>query len=136
MMPKEKDTKKSSSKKAQQMSRREFAVGSMAILGSYSAQETEKVPPLSPEVEAMKLEISDEMKSFMQVRHILDDDVKRVIDHAERTGDKLYQPGKDVFLAKLRVKEVYFYAEYSPIEKGFRIHTAYSHRFLMEEGRP
>jgi len=135
-MPEEKDTKKPSAKKAPQISRREFAVGSMAILGSYSAQETEKVPPLSPEVEAMKLEISDEMKSFMQVRHILDEDVKRVIDYAEKTGNKLYKPESDMFLAKLRVKEVYFYVEYSPIESGFRIHTAYSHRFLMEENQP
>ncbi len=135
-MPKDKDTKKPSSKKAPQISRREFAVGSMAILGSYSAEETEKVPPLSPEAEAMKLEISDEIRSFMQVRHILDEDVKRVIDYAEKTGDKLYKPGSNVFLAKLRVKEVYFYAEYSPIENGFRIHTAYSHRFLMEESQP
>ena len=136
MMPKEKDAKKSNSEKVQQISRREFAAGSMAILGSYSAQDTEKEPPLSPEAEAMKLEISDEMKSFMQVRHILDEDVKRVIDYAEKTGDKLYKPGSDVLLAKLRVKEVYFYAEYSPIENGFRIHTAYSHRFLMEENQP
>jgi hypothetical protein len=135
-MPKERDIKKPSSKKAPQISRREFAVGSMAILGAYSAEETEKVPPLSPEAEAMKLEISDEIRSFMQVRHILDEDVKRVIDYAEKTDDKLYKPGRNVFLAKLRVKEVYFYAEYSPIEDGFRIHTAYSHRFLMEENQP
>ena len=134
-MPKEKDVKKTSSKKTQQISRREFAIGSMAILGSSSAEETDKVPPLSPEAQAMKLKISDEIKSFMQVRHILDDDIKRVIDYAERTGEKLYQQGKEVFLAKLRVKEVYFYVEYSPIEDGFRIHTAYSHRFLIEEDR-
>jgi hypothetical protein len=135
-MPKAKDTKKASAKKAQQISRREFAIGSMAILGTPSAEEMEKVPLLSPEAQAMKLEISDEIKSFMQVRHILNEDIKRVIDYAEKTGDKLYQMGRDVFLAKLRVKEVYFYSEYSPIENGFRIHTAYSHRFLIEENQP
>ena len=135
-MGKEKDKKKPDSEKAPQISRREFAIGSMAIFGAYSAQEMEKVPPLTPEAQAMKLEISEEIKSFMQVRHILDDDIKRVIDYAEKTGEKLYQMGKDVFLAKLRVKEVYFYAEYSPVEGGYRIHTAYSHRFLMEEDQP
>jgi len=136
MMPKEKDAKKANQKKSPQISRREFALGSMAILGAYSAEDTEKLPPLSPEAQAMKLEISDEMESFMQVRHILDEDLKRVIDHAEKTGNKLYQPNTDVFLAKLRMKEVYFYAEYSPVKDGFRIHTAYSHRFLMEEEKP
>lgn len=136
MMPKEKETKKPSPKKAEQISRREFAIGSMAILGAYSAEQIEKIPPLSPEAQAMKLEVSDELKSFLQVRHILDEDLKRVIDHAEKTGEKLYQPEKNIFLSKLRVKEVYFYAEYSPIEGGFRIHSAYSHRFLMEENQP
>ena len=53
MMPKEKDVKKTSSKKTQQISRREFAIGSMAILGASSAEEIEKVPPLSPEAQAM-----------------------------------------------------------------------------------
>ena len=135
-MPKEKDSKETSTKKTKQISRRDFAMGSMAAFRAPSAEQTEKVPPLSPEAQAIKLEISDEIKSFMQVRHILDEDVKRVIDYAERTGDKLFQMGRDVFLAKLHVKEVYFYAEYSPVENGFRIHTAYSHRFLIEEDQP
>ncbi len=136
-MPKGKrNTIKSDTKKTQQISRREFAIGSMAILGSHPVEETEKVPPLSPEARAMKLKMSDEIKSFMEVRHILDDDIKRVIDYAEKSGEKLYQMGKEVFLAKLRVKEVYFYVEYSPVEGGFLIHTAYSHRFLIEEGQP
>ena len=135
-MPKEKDTKNPSPKKGQKISRRKFAIGSMAVLGAYQAEDMEKVPPLSPEAQAMKLEISNEMKSFMQVRHILDEDLKRVIDHAEKTGEKLYQQENNIFLSKLRVKEVYFYAEYEPIEGGFRIHTAYSHRFLIEENQP
>lgn len=135
-MPKEKDAKKSNPQKPPQISRREFAIGSMAILGARSLEEIEKVPPLSPEAQAMKLEISDEIRSFMQVRHILEEDIKRVIDYAEKTGEKLYQKERNIFLAKLRVKEVYFYAEYSPVEGGFRIHTAYSHRFIIEEDQP
>ena len=136
MMPKEKDTKKPARKKSSRISRRDFAMGSMAILGAYSMEEKGKIPPLSPEARAMKLEISDQMQSFMEVRHILEDDLKRVIDHAEKTGEKLYQTDSDIFLSKLRLNEVYFYAEYSPVEDGFRIHSAYSHRFLIEENKP
>lgn len=136
MMPKEKDTKKPVPQKPSQISRREFAMGSMAILGAYSMEEKGKLPPLSPEAQAMKLEISDRMRSFMEVRHILEDDLKRVIDHAEKTGEKLYQKESDILLSKLRMNEVYFYAEYSPVENGFRIHSAYSHRFLIEENQP
>jgi hypothetical protein len=120
----------------QPISRREFALGSMAALGAFSLAPQATLPPLSPEAQAMKLEISDEIKSFMEVRHILEDDLKRVIDHAEKTGEKLYQEDSDIFLSKLRMNEVYFYAEYSPVEGGFRIHAAYSHRFLIEENQP
>jgi hypothetical protein len=118
------------------ISRREFAIGSVAMLGGYAMAGDEPVPPLSPEAKALKLEISDTIRSYMEVRHILDDDVKRVIDHAEKTGEKLYQPDSSVCLSKLRVKEVYFYVEYAPCDAGYRIYTAYSHRFLIEGDKP
>jgi hypothetical protein len=119
-----------------QMSRREFAIGSVAMLGGYSMAEAATVPPLSPEAQAMKLEISDTVQSYLEVRHILEDDVKRVIDNAEKTGEKLYQPDSSFFLSKLHVKDVYFYVEYAPWEGGYKIYTAYSHRFLMEGDKP
>jgi hypothetical protein len=113
------------------ISRREFALGSMAILGAYSLADATTVPPLSAEAQAIKLEIADMTRARMETRHILEEDVKRVIDHAEKTGEKLYEQGTDIFLSKMRVKEVYFYVEYSPIEGGYKIHSAYSHRFLL-----
>ena len=111
-------------------------MGSVAMLGSYALTEAATLPPLSPEAQAMKLEISAEIQSYMEVRHILEDDLKRVIDHAEKTGEKLYQPDSSIFLSKLRVKEVYFYAEYSPSAGGYKIYGAYSHRFLIEGDQP
>jgi hypothetical protein len=119
-----------------QITRREFAVGSVALLGGYSLAESATIPPLSPEAQAMKLDISENMRDIMEAVHILEEDLRRVIDHAEKTGEKLYQPGNDILLSKLRVNEVYFYVEYSPVEGGFRIHDAYSHRFLIVEGQP
>ena len=119
-----------------QISRREFALGSVAMLGSYALAEAATLPPLSPEAQAMKLEISSQIQSFMEVRHILEDDLKRVIDHAEKTGEKLYQPDSSIFLSKLRLKEVYFYAEYAPCPGGYKIYGAYSHRFLIEGDQP
>jgi hypothetical protein len=136
MMSKEKEKKQPTQNNPQPISRREFTLGSVAALGALSLASAAQLPPLSPEAQAMKLEISDEVRSYIEVRHILEEDLKRVIDHAEKTGEKLYQTGNDILLSKLRMNEVYFYAEYSPIEGGFRIHTAYSHRFLMEEYQP
>jgi hypothetical protein len=114
------------------ISRREFALGSMALIGAYSFAETQKLPPLSKEAQAWKLEKSGNVADLMEARHILDDDIRRVIDHAEKTGQKLYEQGTDRILSKLRVRETYFYAEYSPISGGYKIHAAYTHRFFLE----
>jgi hypothetical protein len=117
------------------ISRREFALGSVALLGAYSFAETPKLPPLSPEAQAWELKKAGDAGDLMEARHILDDDARRVIDHAEKTGEKLYEPSTNRLLAKLRVREAYFYVEYSPIAGGFQIHAAYTHR-LMLEGDP
>jgi hypothetical protein len=133
-MPKQEKKKHRTKKKGQPMSRREFAAGSMAMLGAYSLAGAATIPPLPAEAQALKLEMTSDVKDLMEARHILDDDIKRVIDHAEKTGDKLYRPDSDRFLSKLLVQKVYFYVEYSPAEGGYQIHTAYSHRFILEEG--
>lgn len=80
-----------------------------------------------PDVE-IKLAKSEEVIELLDKRHILDDDLKQVIKHAESSGEKLYQPGSDRLLSKYRVGEICFYVEYSPSDDGYRIHTAYAHR--------
>jgi hypothetical protein len=128
-MTKEED-KKQIDKNA--ISRRDFALGSMALFSTYSLAETQKLPPLSPEAQAWKLEKTGDVGDLMEARHILDDDVRRVIHHAEKTGEKLYEQETNRLLSKLRVREAYFYVEYSPISGGYKIHAAYTHRFLLE----
>ena len=115
------------------ISRREFTKGSMAVIGAYSSFSQEAPPPLSANAKALKLEISAEVNALLEERHILEEDIRRVIEHAEKTGRKLYQPGTDRFLSKLRIFEGLFYAEYSPHENAYRIHTAYVHRFKLEQ---
>ena len=110
------------------ISRREFTISSMAALGAAT------LSPLSPDTPAWKIEKSEEVRQLMDEWHILDNDLIKVIEHAEKTGEKLYQPGTDRFLSKVYIQEVYFYTEYSPVEGGYRIHSAYSHRFTLEEG--
>jgi hypothetical protein len=127
----EKKKNRQAQESPQQITRREFAIGSMAILGANALAGAAPLPPLSAEAQAMKLEITQELRSFLEVRHILDDDLKRVIDHAERTGEKLFEHGSERFLSKLRAKDVYFYVEYSLAKEGYQVHTAYTHRFLL-----
>lgn len=77
----------------------------------------------------VELEVSDEVRELLESRHILDDEVKMVIHNAETSGEKLYQPGTNRYLAKLRVGNATFYVEYSATEGGsYIVHTAYSHR--------
>jgi hypothetical protein len=130
----EKDRDEQKPESAKPISRREFAKGSMAVLGAYSSfPQSEQPEPLSAAAKAIKLEISDQIRSYLEVRHVLDDDVRRVIEHAERTGLKLYQQGNQSFLSKLRMGEAMFYVEYSPNKEAYKIHTAYTHRSKLPE---
>jgi hypothetical protein len=115
------------------ISRRDFAKGSMAVIGAYSSLSQEPPPALSDEAKALKLEISDDVRTLLDDRHILEEDIRRVIDHAEKTGLKLYQPGTQKFLSKLRIYEAMFYVEYAVDKDVYRIETAYSHRFKLDE---
>lgn len=76
----------------------------------------------------IKLVKSDAIASLLEERHILDDDIKQVIYNAEATGDKLFQPGGNRFLAKLELSNITFYVEYSVNGGSYVVHTAYSHR--------
>lgn len=84
--------------------------------------------------EKVKLQKSAEVTELLESRHILDDEVKMVIDNAESTGEKLYQPGRDRFLAKKEINEVTYYVEYSVAEENtYVVYTAYSHRTKLVE---
>lgn len=84
--------------------------------------------------ESISLEKSDSVKKLLDVRYILDDEIKMVILNAETTEKKLYQPDNNRFLAKMRIGNVTFYVEYSHVsEKIYIIHTAYSHRAELRE---
>ena len=73
--------------------------------------------------------VKDErVTALLDERHILDEDIKKVIAAAEATGVKLYQPDGDRFLAKLQTENATFYVEYSPAAEGYQIHTAYFHK--------
>ena len=74
----------------------------------------------------------DAVVSLLEDRHILDEDIQQVIQHAEENGEKLYQPDGDRYLAKRRLSEATFYVEYSLSNEGYVVHTAYSHRSVIE----
>lgn len=84
--------------------------------------------------EKVKLQKTAEVTEVLESRHILDDEVKMVIDNAESTGEKLYQPEGDRFLAKKEINEVTYYVEYSVVEENtYVVYTAYCHRTKLVE---
>jgi hypothetical protein len=83
--------------------------------------------------EEIKLQVGDEVKKLLGDRHILEDDVKQVIHHAETEGDKLYQRDENRYLAKLRIGQATFYVEYSIGEGNYIVRSAYAHRAEIQE---
>ncbi len=78
------------------------------------------------------LHVSEEVRARLEDRLILDEDVRRVIAAAERSGRRLLL-GNGHCLASLRPAAVTYWVEYSVGDDGHTIHNAYSHR--MEIGR-
>ena len=74
----------------------------------------------------------DAVVTLLEDRHILDEDILQVIRNGEESGEKLYQPDGDRYLAKRRLSEATFYVEYSMSDKGYVVHTAYSHQSVIE----
>ncbi|HET6436419.1 MAG TPA: heterodisulfide reductase-related iron-sulfur binding cluster [Anaeromyxobacter sp.] len=81
----------------------------------------EKGPP-------MRLDVSPEVLERMERRMILLEDVRKVIEHAESTGQKLEDVTAGRFLASHRPATVTYWVEYSVVPGGFAVHDAYSHR--------
>ncbi len=84
--------------------------------------------------EQICLQIAEDVERLLEDRLILGEDVQKVIHHAESTGKKLINPAIDRFLAFYRPKAVTYWVEYSRIDGGYQVHTAYSHRMVMKSG--
>jgi len=83
---------------------------------------------LCPSWQDVQLDISEEIAKYLEMRHVLEDEIKQVIFYAETTGDKLYQPDIKRFLGKLVIGKVTFYADYTYGEEKFIVNLAYTHR--------
>jgi hypothetical protein len=74
------------------------------------------------------LSISDEVKAAMESKGILEAEIKEAIGPAEETGAKLRDEDGTKFLAKLKIADTFFYAEYQPAGDGFEVLDAYCHK--------
>ncbi|MEA4855195.1 MAG: pyridine nucleotide-disulfide oxidoreductase/dicluster-binding protein [Solidesulfovibrio sp.] len=75
--------------------------------------------------------VSPEVRAVMEARHILDDDVKRTLAHAESTGRKFRNRENGHFLASFTPHRVTYWVEYVMEGATARVFTAYSHRMTV-----
>ena len=80
-----------------------------------------------------RLSVSAAVAAKLEERLILLDDVRFVIDQAERTGRKFLRPENEHLLASGRRGAVTFWVEYAPEGEAFVVYGAYSHRMAVAD---
>jgi Fe-S oxidoreductase len=82
----------------------------------------------------IQLLISQELKEKMDKGYILETDAREVIESSEKSGRKLFNPGKDSFTGHLQIGHTTYWVEYQvKNENRFELLNAYSHRMKIEE---
>lgn len=88
-----------------------------------------------PEHKKIVVVINQEVSDLLNSRHILEEDIQKVIQHAEQTGKHLINPHNSHRLASFKPVRVTYWLEYEPIGRGYVIHNGYSHRMQLPEER-
>jgi hypothetical protein len=83
------------------------------------------------EYDGLKLTIDPEAMKKIDSRRILEEDIRKVIFHAESTGKRMQSRESGNFLAYLQPANVTFWVEYLPEGDGFRVVNAYCHRMKI-----
>ena len=87
--------------------------------------------------EKIVLNIPPEVQQILEERRILISDIRKVIHHAETTGETLFHPATGHAMAAFMPYKTTFWVEYSVSGSGFTLHNAYSHRMeVAGKGQP
>lgn len=86
---------------------------------------------MNPAYKNIRLLIEPQVRTLLEARHILEDDIRKVIHHAEQAKRKLVNPKNGRFLASFKPVRVTYWVEYESTGEGFVIHNAYSHRMIL-----
>lgn len=91
----------------------------------------ENVADAEPDIE---LVLSADVAAMAERRLIMLEDVRQVIRHAERSGEKIIDRRTGHFIASHRPVSVTYWVEYERRGEAFVVHRAYSHRMQVAEG--
>ncbi len=81
----------------------------------------------------IRLSITPETQEILDQRYILDQDIRDVIEYAEKTGRKFTNPDTGRFLAYRKLKRITCWVEYACRNAEYVIYNAYSHRMEIVE---
>ena len=83
--------------------------------------------------EKIKLFISEEVRSVLEERMILVEDLQQVLYQTLETGNRMVNAQTGHYLTHATPGHVTYWIEYLPKNDGYQIFTAYSHRMFIEE---
>lgn len=82
----------------------------------------------------LNIVLSNEVKDLMENRWILLQDVEKVIENAEVSGEKFMNPITGHYLARKVLTNVTYWVEYEKKEESYIVYNTYSHRMeVMDE---
>jgi Fe-S oxidoreductase len=81
----------------------------------------------------INLHITSQLRQKLSSEMILETDIEAVIEHCESSGRKVLDPESGHFIGHLQIGNITYWAVYSPVDTGFDLFNAYSHRMSIEE---
>ncbi|MDR1241358.1 MAG: 4Fe-4S dicluster domain-containing protein [Deltaproteobacteria bacterium] len=81
--------------------------------------------------ERMKLEIAADLLTRMERRHILIEDIEKVVQETESGGQRFLDKESGHFLAASRLGNMTFWVEFTVSGDAYTIHDAYCHRMIV-----
>ena len=92
----------------------------------------EKVTMEDSPHKSIQLIIPQEVSHSLEERLISEEDIQKVIEYAQRTGNKVLNRANGHTLACLTPTRVTYWVEYAQQRDGYFIYNAYSHRMVVE----
>lgn len=80
----------------------------------------------------IQLSFSQDVRTLMEKRCILVEDVERVMENMEKTGQKMLNPESNLYLTYFKPGAVTYWVEFRINENVYEIVNAYSHRLEIE----
>lgn len=94
-----------------------------------------KEPGMRESHENYSLLLSPELRSLLEERLILVEDVQKVIEHAETNAEFFVNEENSHRLAFFKPNLITYWVDYTPEGKQFHVYDAYSHRMDLEGGQ-